>query len=112
MGREAPRASSRTDSYVVLKVDGVEYVFRPQEATATFVGELRRATGMSLSALLRAAGTDPDLDVLAALVWGARRQRGENVDYSEVADALGYGNDYEFSSDDPTDDDEVDSPEA
>jgi hypothetical protein len=73
-----------------VRVDGQEFVVRPSEITAKQAGALRRETGFSFQGLMRAANTDPDLDVIAAIVWLARLQRGEVSSYESVASALDY----------------------
>jgi hypothetical protein len=108
-----PGASRRAEAEamtITIKVDGAVYTVRPGEVTANLVGQLRRVTGFSLQGLMAAAGEDPDLDVIAALVWMARRQAGENVNYEKVADSISYESDIE-SQDEPEPEDPA-SPEA
>lgn len=100
------------DVAITITVDGVSSVFRPSEVSALHAGELRKATGMSLSGVLTAATADPDLDVLAALVWLARRQAGEAVTYAEVAGGITYGSKIETDDDAVDEENEGDSPEA
>lgn len=95
---------------ITIKVDGVAYTVRPDEVTANQVGQLRRVTGFSLQTLMQVAADSPDLDVIAALVWLARRQAGENVNYEKVAEAITYQSDID-SVDEPEAEDPA-SPEA
>lgn len=108
----APRpGGSKTDELTItVKVDGDPFTVRPNEVSAKMVGQLRRVTGFSLQSLMAAAGEEPDLDVIAALVWLARRQQGENVSYDKIADSLTYESDIE-PGDEPAPED-PDSPEA
>lgn len=100
-----------TDPAVLtITIDGTEHKFRPSDVSAVQAGEVRKATGMSFKAILQMAMADPDIDVLAALVWMARRQAGEDVSYEEVAKSITYGTDVTTSEDD--DDEDTDSPEA
>jgi hypothetical protein len=95
---------------ITVKVDGEPYTVRPNDITANLVGQLRRVTGFSLQALMQAAADAPDLDVIAGLVWLARRQRGENVNYEKVAESISYSSEIE-SADEPEPED-PNSPEA
>lgn len=80
---------------VGVRVDGTDHVLRPNEVTARQAGMLRRETGFSFRRLMVEAENDPDLDVIAAFVWLARLQAGEDVSYATVADALGYESEIE-----------------
>lgn len=92
----APRPGGNAEQLTItVKVDGEPFTVRPNEVSAKMVGQLRRVTGFSLQTLMAAAGEEPDLDVIAALVWLARRQTGENVNYDKVAEALTYESDIE-----------------
>ncbi len=101
---EAAKAS------VTITVDGVAHTFRPVEVSANMIGQLRRATGMSLAECMEAAQKSPDLDVLAAMVWLARRQAGEAITYDEVADALTYDTELEVDDAEPEEDPSLPEP--
>ena len=108
-----PGAGRRADSEdfsMTVKVDGIPYTFRPNEASAAMTGSLRRAIGMGMAGLMQAAGSDPDIDILAAIVWLARLQAGESITYLEVAEAITYDTSIE-PAEEPTPE-EPDSPEA
>lgn len=69
--------------------------------TALDVRALREQTGMSYNRLIRVATQDMDIDLLAAIVWMARRVNGErDLTYTEVASAVTWTDDY-FITDDP-----------
>lgn len=91
----AGRRADAEDFTMTVKVDGIPYTFRPNEASAVMAGALRREVGMSMNGLLQAAHSDPDIDVLAAIVWLARLQAGDKVGYVEVAEAITYDTDIE-----------------
>lgn len=93
-----------------MKVNSKAYTMRLSELTAKDSAALRRQTGMSTRLLLSAASTDPDLDTVAALVWLARRQAGDEVTFDDVAEEIGYDADIE-SVEEPAEED-PDSPEA
>lgn len=109
---KAPRPGSTTDQpEIVVVIDGEKYPFRLSEITARDSGALRSATGMSLRAIMSAAKTDPDIDVIAALVWLSRRQHGEKtLAYDDVAAEIGY--DTTFDLEGVADAEDPDSPEA
>lgn len=76
---------------IVIKVDGVEYPLRVDEITAADAGALRQSTGLSVRAVTQAAEVDPDIDIIAALVFLSRRQNGaKSLAYAAVADAISY----------------------
>lgn len=93
-----------------VTVDGVGYVVREGDLSAADSAALRREMGMSFAGVLRAAATDPDIDLVAAIVWLARRAEGERaLTFAEVAESIGYDAELDFG---PTDGGEADSPEA
>lgn len=75
---------------IVLTVDGERLVVRTGEVSAEDAAAMRRETGMSLQSVLRAATEDPDVDVIAALVWLARRQAGTPQPFGDVARSIRY----------------------
>lgn len=94
-----------TDATVTIKVDGRPYTLRVDEVCAIDAAALRRATGMSLRSLIEASNADPDIDVIAALVWLARRQTGEpNLTFDDAARSISYRSDFDLgqeADDDP-----------
>ena len=109
--RDAAGNVKPKDPSVTVIVDGTKHTARIGEVTARMASEIRRETGMSSRALFAAAGDDPDLDIVAALVWIARRQNGEpSIAFGDVLDEIGYDSEIE-AADIPAEEDE-DSPEA
>lgn len=98
-----PRSAQNTGVTVTIKLDGTSYVLRPNEISALDAAALRRECGMSVRGLLNAANDDPDLDVLAGLVWLARRQAGEEVTYTDVAQGITYDSDLDVDEGPDTD---------
>lgn len=94
----AGRRAAADEVTLTVNLDGEAYVFRPNDTTAKMAGELRRECGMSVNKIMALAADDPDLDVIAAVVFLARRQRGEKVTYDEVASAITYGSELDTSS--------------
>lgn len=114
---KAPRPGSQQVSdmpELVIIVDGTKYPFRLQEVTARDTGDLRRATGMSVRAVIVAMAEDPDIDVIAALVFLSKRQNGEpKVVYADVAAEIGYETTLDLVSDDiPTDESDESDPDS
>ncbi len=101
-----------TQPALTIDVNGKRYTMRTSEMTARDSALLRKQTGMSARLLLAAAAKDPDLDVVAAIVWLARRQAGEaDVTFDEVAAEIGYDLDIQ-QVDDESEDEESDGPEV
>jgi hypothetical protein len=75
---------------IVIDVDGASHTLFPNLLTGQDTRAVREQTGMSLRRLIECAQDDPDIDVLAALVWIARCQAGETVDVDHVAAQINY----------------------
>lgn len=98
---EAKR-EDRMDLGVSLTVDGTEYVVREGDMTALDTMMLRRETGLSFVEILINLNRSPDIDLVAALVWLARRQRGEQtLPYMAVATQINYDSEIEVVEDEP-----------
>lgn len=96
------------DDVIGLVVDGTRYVLSTADVTSNDVNALRQATGLSLRRLFALAGSDIDIDVIAAIVWLSRRVNGERrLAFEKVAGEIGYSTDFDLS-----DDAEADPPEA
>lgn len=105
----AGKRAELEEASVSIRMDGEDYTMRMSELTARDSAALRNATGMSLRFLFSNLGKDPDLDAVAAVVWMARRQRGDDVSFDDVAAAIKYDTKFETIAatvEDP------DSPEA
>lgn len=93
-------ATDRGPTLTVV-VDGKKYTWTAQDMTALDVRALREATGMSYNRLVQLAKKDMDVDLLAAVVWMARRVAGErDLTYLEVAESTNWTEDY-FITDNP-----------
>lgn len=111
---KAPKPGSTRDSEpveLVIIVDGDRHVFCPDALTARQIGECRRQVGRTVRSLLDEVSSDADIDTLAAFVWLAKLQRGEQIKYETVADAIGYGSNFDVETN-AVDDSGGDSPEA
>lgn len=67
-----------------LTIEGETYQAQLGDVTPAIARELRRATGKGFLGLLREMSTDPDVDLISAAVWVARRTAGEMVAFEEV----------------------------
>lgn len=90
LNRKHTRASDTNreealDAGVQLTIDGIEYVARVGDVTSEIARELRAATGMGFLKLIDLVTEDPDIDIIAALVWIARRIKGERIAYVDVS---------------------------
>lgn len=69
---------------VRLTLDGETYEVFLGDITPAIAAELRRQMGYSFQRLILHLNDDPDIDVLAAFAWCARRVRGEEIPFSAV----------------------------
>lgn len=98
-----------------IEVDGRTYIVRESDISPKDVRALRAATGFSWAGLGRELQKDPDLDLIGALIWLARRIEGDEVAYDDILDELSYQSDMKIGVEDkrtkPSDEGD-DSPEA
>jgi hypothetical protein len=91
---------------VMITLDGTKHAVYPNLLTAKDIAAVRAQAGMSVRKLVELAGDDPDIDVIAALVWVARCQAGEKVSLSDVSDGITYESKLEVAEQEaPLDDD-------
>lgn len=84
-------ADDQLDEGVTIVVDGTRYTVRQGDLSALDSMALRRECGYSFVGLMRALYVDPDIDLIAAIVWLSRRIDGEvALPYAAVASELGY----------------------
>ncbi|HET7486835.1 MAG TPA: hypothetical protein VFJ85_02835 [Acidimicrobiales bacterium] len=76
------------DPALVIAVDGQTYTIRLGDLSALDAKDFRAAVGVSLAQVMTNGSTD--LDVLAGLVWLARRRRERGLAYKTVAKVLTY----------------------
>jgi hypothetical protein len=100
---KAPLEKNGGPPRIEITVDNETYVVRQDEVTALDASQLRRATGYSFSGLMQAAQTDADIDVIAAFVWLARRQRGEKITFEKVAASITFNSEVELEENDAAD---------
>jgi hypothetical protein len=108
------RAAQQQNVYKVT-VDGTTHHLRLGEVTAAETGELRRLTGFGLRHLGYVILSDPDIDIIAAVVWLARRQVGErSLGLDQVARTITYDSEVEVDVVDhkQAEAEEPDSPEG
>lgn len=116
MTTAARRRTKNTDSPgIKLEVDGKTYVVREADISPKDVRVLRRETGFSWAGLAREMQSDPDIDLIAALVWFARHLDGDSATYDDVLGSLSYDSDLNIGVEDKRKKDaapEDESPEA
>jgi hypothetical protein len=67
-----------------VTIDGEAYEVRVGDITSTLARELRSKLGFGPMQLIRQCAVDPDVDLLSAFVWLARRIGGELVRFEDV----------------------------
>lgn len=72
------------DSGLRITMDGENFDVRLGDVTPAMARDLRNHTGMGPLQLINATAIAPDVDLLSAFVWLARRQRGEFVAFESV----------------------------
>lgn len=95
------------DNTLSFIADGKRYDITVDDLTAADAGDFRRAVGMPLSSVFANAGM-VDVDVLAGLVWLARRRQQKGLSYHSVAETLTYGNVQPVLEDAPAEEDPLD----
>lgn len=98
--RRKSKAANADGLGLQITLDGRTYVVREADLTPHDVRALRKETGFSWAGLGRELQRDPDIDLIAALVWMARRLAGDEVPYESVLDDLGYDSDLEVKVED------------
>lgn len=110
---EEKRKSGLNDGLRIILTNGESYEARYGDVSPQIARELRRNIGTGFQGLMNSLATDPDVDLLSAFVWVARRCRGEVVAFDSVwityedLDADGF--DIKRTQDDPEGEDD---PEA
>jgi len=92
-GQQRAKAKAAEEEGISLTatVDGKVYKVAAKDLTAIDVREMRKQLGFSFMGLLRELQTDSDLDLIAGVVWIARRSQGERgLTYAEVAENMDY----------------------
>lgn len=80
---EAKRESD-LDNGLRISIEGEPYEVRIGDITSTLARELRAKVGFGPMQLIRQCAIDPDVDLLSAFVWLARRIGGELVRFEDV----------------------------
>lgn len=93
---------------LVITVDGKEYKVKLSQLTAIDAKDFRASVGVSLAQAI--AGGSGDLDVIAGLVWLARRKIERGLPYAKVAASLTYESDIDLSEPDATEPTAEDDP--
>ncbi len=75
---------SALDQGLRISMDGEDFEVRVGDITPTMARELRAKIGFGPMQLIRECSIDPDVDLLSAFVWLARRIAGELVRFEDV----------------------------
>jgi hypothetical protein len=67
-----------------ITIEGEVYEVRVGDLGKHLAAELRSQIGCGPMQLIRTCAVDPDIDLLSAFVWLARRIKGEMVAFDEV----------------------------
>lgn len=67
-----------------VTMEGEVYEVRVGDVTSSMARELRSRLGFGPMQLIKATAIDPDIDLLSAFVWLARRIKGEMVSFDSV----------------------------
>jgi hypothetical protein len=83
-----------------IEFDGQTYVVRQSDMTGQDARALRQEVGMSFAGLLKQMQADPDIDLIGAFIWLARRIKGDAVTYDSILDNIGYDSDIDVKLED------------
>lgn len=75
---------------VKITYEGVEYAVRAGDLSALDAQALRKELGVSFMGLMRGLMEDPDIDLIAGLIWLSKRLNGELIPYAMIAAEIGY----------------------
>lgn len=94
--RSEQNRQAEMDQGIAINVNGKRYEVQMGDLTAADAQIFRREMGMSFMKTMQLDPEDFDLDVIAGIVWLARRKDGEvNLRLSEVASEIGYDTEIE-----------------
>lgn len=80
---EAKRESA-LDQGLRITLEGEVHEVRVGDITSAMAREVRANLGFGPMQLIRQCAADPDIDLISAFVWLARRIKGEMVRFSDV----------------------------
>lgn len=75
---------SALDHGLRISIEGEDFEVRVGDITSALARELRANMGFGPMQLIRQCSIDPDVDLLSAFVWLARRIAGEMVRFQDV----------------------------
>lgn len=110
MNREQRRSAPNLGA--VIKVDGVSYEFEPSEVSGAVELELYRQSGLVLSSVLEDVKRAPASFHIAAMVFLARRARGDEITFDAIASAIRVTSEFEMHFPEGDDKGTGDGPEA
>lgn len=98
--KTAGKAKNADAPGLQIVLDGRTHTVRESDLTPHDVRALRKEVGFSWAGLSRELQRDPDIDLIAALVWLARRIDGDEVPYDQVLDEIGYDSELDVKLED------------
>jgi hypothetical protein len=105
-------SAAALDQGIRIFIGDEAYEARIGDVTPGIARELRQTTGMGFMRLCQTLSVDPDIDLVCAFIWVARRIRGEYVDLESIeVDYRTLLEDFEFELAGPEKVDDAD-PEA
>lgn len=85
------KSASRPESKALaLSVDGQKYTLAIDDLGPSDARMLRKEAGMSIRQVFALTQEDADIDLVAAIVWLARRQGGEDITLDDVEKDITY----------------------
>lgn len=75
---------SALDQGLSITLDGQTHEVRVGDISSSIARELRAHVGFGPMQLIRQCAIDPDVDLISAFVWLARRINGEHVAFNDV----------------------------
>lgn len=103
---EAKRKKELDQSFAI-RIDGDDYVLTPSDLTGVQEMEIRKATGYSVTTLIREISLNPGVDLVGIFMWAVKLSQGEPADLLEILESISYASDVDVIGEA-----EPDSPEA
>lgn len=88
-------AKAKPSAVVRVTVDGEQYDIDFSDLSAIDSKDFRKAVGIPLASVLTER-QDADIDVIAGLVWLARRKKEPRLSYEEVAESINFTTDMDM----------------
>lgn len=98
VGRVKDEKKKALDQGIKVTWNGVDYAVCLGDLSSLDTQALRREVGLSFLGIIKALNADPDIDLIAAIIWLRRRINGEvTLSYNEVAGQIDYNTDIDIA---------------